>query len=56
MNTQLSPLNDTKIKLQKLSLESGESFRAKHYISTCGGFETEKLLNPLIRKMDFEIR
>ena len=55
MNTPIKSIERYQDQITQVITESGESFRAKHYISTCGGLETEKLLNPLIRKMDFEL-
>ena len=55
MNTPIKSIERYQDQITQVITESGESFRAKHYIPTRGGLETEKLLNPLIRKMDFEL-
>ena len=55
MNTPVQAIHTDTDKITKIELENGKYVTATHYISTCGGLETENLLQPSPHAKSFEI-
>ena len=45
MNSSVKSIQTDQVQVSEVILENGESFTSDHFISTCGGLETEKLLD-----------
>ena len=45
MNSSVKSIQTDQVQVSEVILENGESFTSDHFISTCGGVETEKLLD-----------
>ena len=54
MNTPVKSIQTKADRVTKIELENGEFVTANHYISTCGGLETENLLQPSPITKNFE--
>lgn len=55
MNTPVKAVHAEEDRITNIELENGEYLTATHYISTCGGLETETLLQPPPQTKNFEI-
>ena len=55
MNTPVKAVHAEEDRITNIELENGEYLTATHYISTCGGLETETLLQPSPQTKNFEI-